>query len=172
MATRPTLSWRYHDAQPERLALGVLAALCVAYLGLAAGLTPRLADGRTDGNLAAWAAHGLGTHEQLSRWLGDRFGPCAWRQQHGRPCPCCGMTTATALTVRGRFVTGLACQPFGALLAWLVAALALWAAVWATSGWRAVPSWPPLRARHLPPLIGALFWLSWLYKLTAARCLP
>ncbi len=66
-------------------------------LGIAVWLTPSPA--------------GMGTHRQLG------FPPCTMVAVTGFPCPTCGMTTAFAYTVRGRWLSAAAVQPAGFLLA-------------------------------------------------------
>ena len=96
--------------------LGLLA-LAIALAGLlvtARGLTPD--------------ARGYGTHEQLG------LSPCAFYRLTGTPCPSCGMTTAFAWTVRGRFDRAWGANPAGALLAPACAALTPWLLVGAARG--------------------------------------
>lgn len=93
--------------------LTVVALGLVGVLGLACWLEP---DPR-----------GYGTHTQLG------LPPCAFARLTGRPCPTCGMTTAFAWSVRGRFVRAWQANPVGSLLApaclvmipWLLGSAAL-----------------------------------------------
>jgi hypothetical protein len=54
---------------------------------------------------------GFGTHTQLG------LGPCAFAAITGWRCPTCGMTTAFAWFVRGRFEASWRANPAGSLLA-------------------------------------------------------
>ncbi|MCC6783287.1 MAG: DUF2752 domain-containing protein [Planctomycetes bacterium] len=54
---------------------------------------------------------GHGTHQQLG------LPPCGWPQQHGIPCPTCGVTTAATLVVHLKPLHAIWTQPFGAALA-------------------------------------------------------
>jgi hypothetical protein len=92
----------------RRVVAALVMVTCGAVLGLAAWLTP---DER-----------GYGTHEQLG------FGTCGMLVTTGLPCPTCGMTTAFAYTVRGRFIRAFLAQPAGFVLALATAASALGAA--------------------------------------------
>lgn len=80
-----------------RLVAAVVAASCLALLIVAARLEP--------------APAGHGTHTQLG------LPACGWAMVLHRPCPTCGMTTAFAYAVRGRFVSSFLAQPAGFLLA-------------------------------------------------------
>jgi len=61
--------------------------------------------------------NGMGTHMLLG------LPPCGFLQATGLPCPSCGWTTSWAWFVRGNVVAALWVQPFGAMLALLVAML-------------------------------------------------
>ncbi len=64
----------------------------------------------------------------------------------GLPCPTCGMTTAFANTVRGRFWAAFLAQPTGLILC-LATTGACGAALFAL--WRG--RWPTLRIKYLSP---------------------
>ena len=85
-----------------RIWCAFVLSLCAGMLGLGMLLTPN--------------PEGMGKHEGL-------FGmpPCGFYQNTGLPCPTCGCTTAVAHFSHGHWLTSLATQPFG----FLVAALAL-----------------------------------------------
>lgn len=83
--------------RPTRTGLVLLALALAAVLGIARGLEP---DPR-----------GHGTHTQLG------LPPCAFATMTGRRCPACGLTTAFAWVVRGRFDRAAAANPAGVLLA-------------------------------------------------------
>jgi hypothetical protein len=76
--------------------------------------------------LSVWLApdeRGYGTHRQLG------LGECGMLITTGLPCPTCGMTTAFAYAVRGRFLAAFLAQPAGLLLA-LGTAAAVAVAAW------------------------------------------
>lgn len=88
---------RVRLSQRTRLVLAVAALGLAGILGLAGWLKP---DPR-----------GYGTHTQLG------LAPCAFARLTGYPCPTCGMTTAFAWSVRGRFGAAWRANPAGSLLA-------------------------------------------------------
>ncbi len=79
---------------------------------------------------------GFGTHTQLG------LPPCHFALLTGHRCPSCGMTTAFAWFVRGRFARSWGSNPAGLLLASACAALAPWllagAALGKTPGFRSL----------------------------------
>lgn len=106
------------------------------------------------------AHDGRGTHQQLG------YPPCS-HAEAGSACPTCGMTTAFAHAVRGRWVLALAAQPFGALLA-----LALLAAVTAgiltvATGRRWVVNTYRIRPDYVAVGAVLLFLVAWAYKMAA-----
>ena len=153
METRPDITEEM--AARRRLARGdarvirwcaVLVLLgCGGVLGVAAWLTP---DPR-----------GYGTHEQFGA------GTCGLLLATGYPCPTCGMTTAFAHTVRGRWWQAFTAQPAGFILALGAAAAGL------TAGWVLVTGrWPLRLATVLTPyrlFLGLLVLLlgGWAFKL-------
>jgi len=88
----------------------------IAFVVLAAGSSVvwLLAQLQPDGR-------GHGTHEQLGML------PCSWPATLGKPCPTCGVTTASTYVVHLSPLRALQTQPFGAVLAIAGIALALWA---------------------------------------------
>lgn len=80
-----------------RVLAGAVALACMGVLGVAIVAVP---DPR-----------GYGTHQQFG------FGPCGLIVTTGLPCPTCGMTTAFAYAVRGRWVRAFQAQPAGLVLA-------------------------------------------------------
>ncbi|MFQ5462715.1 MAG: DUF2752 domain-containing protein [Phycisphaerae bacterium] len=138
-----------------RFIAGVVAAVGLALVGVAAYLTPDPA--------------GMGTHQQLG------LPPCTSVVITGYPCPTCGMTTAFSLTVRGRLLSAFHAQPAGLLFAlatMLVTAVALVSAVsgrfWTPNFYRI--SWPRWAIGFVVLLLG-----GWGYKLVvgiAAGTLP
>jgi len=106
---------------------------------------------------------GLGTHTQLG------IARCTWPATVGVPCPTCGMTTAFALTVRGRFIAAFRVQPMGMLLActtFLVLLFALREA-WTLRAWRV--NWYRVRPLWCMAFVTALVLGAWLYKILAFR---
>jgi hypothetical protein len=75
---------------------------------------------------------GYGTHTQLGLL------PCAFRALTGYPCPSCGMTTAFAWVVRGRFDQAWRANPAASLLAPTLVAVSLWLMACAAAG---RPAW-------------------------------
>ncbi len=104
----------------------VVFCCCAVVLGLAVWLTP---DPR-----------GYGTHRQLG------FGKCGMLVMTGLPCPTCGMTTAFAYTVRGRFGRAFLAQPAGFLLA-LATVLTGLGSAWVLVTGRM----PPVRVPYITP---------------------
>ncbi len=120
---------------------------CLALLAIAVYLDPR---GRMHG-----------THADLPG-IG---GPCGMLVMTGYPCPTCGMTTAFAYTVRGRWLQASRAQPAGFVLALGTAALAI-AMVWTLIRGR----WPPIYLWRITPyrfFLGLLVLLlgSWAFKI-------
>jgi hypothetical protein len=97
-----------------RLAMVIFALALLAVLGIARWLKP---DPR-----------GYGTHTQLGLF------PCAFLALTGTKCPSCGMTTAFAWSVRGRFDRAWEANPAGSLLAPLCALMIPWLLVGAVRG--------------------------------------
>ncbi|MEM1226203.1 MAG: DUF2752 domain-containing protein [Planctomycetota bacterium] len=79
---------------------------------------------------------GLATHQQLG------LPPCTARVWFGIRCPACGMTTAWAHFVRGRWDRSLNCNTGGFLLACLAS---LSVAVFAVAAW--VARWPSVHVQ-------------------------
>jgi hypothetical protein len=106
---------------------------------------------------------GAGTHAQLG------FPQCGLLVLTGVPCPTCGMTTAFALVMRGRLLTALTTQPFGALLAMgtLAAAALCIAALITGRGWRV--NWFRVSPGWLAGAGVLLFLAAWGYKILAVR---
>jgi hypothetical protein len=128
------------------MVLGAIAL--VAVLGLARWLEP---DPR-----------GYGTHTQLGLY------PCLFFQVTGFRCPSCGMTTAFAWFVRGRFDRSWHANPAGSVLALTCVVLIPWLLAGALRG-------RPIGFRSLEvPLLGlvlatvALSLLSWTIRLLLA----
>jgi hypothetical protein len=108
---------------------------------------------------------GFGTHTQLG------LAPCLFARVTGHRCPSCGMTTAFAWFVRGRFDRSWRANPAGSLLAPACVALIPWLLAGAARG-------RPVGCRSPgPPLTGllvfsvALSLLSWTIRLLLGRVL-
>jgi hypothetical protein len=71
---------------------------------------------------------GYGTHTQLGLL------PCGFHFTTGYPCPSCGMTTAFAWVMRGRFDRAWAANPAGSLLAPACVVAMLWLTACAVKG--------------------------------------
>jgi len=142
---RVLLGWR------TRLAVVALALGLAGVLGLARWLEP---DPR-----------GYGTHIQLG------LAPCAFAQITGRPCPTCGMTTAFAWTVRGRFHRAWEANPAGSLLAPTCVALIPWLLGSAAAGrpWGCRSLDRPLTLLVVASV--ALSLLAWTFRLLLRRAL-
>ena len=135
--------------RPARLIAAALALIGLTLLTIAALLHPDAA--------------GLGTHQQLN------LPPCGFYQRTGYPCPTCGMTTAFALTVRGRIIQAFATQPAGAIAAVVLVAVT------------AVAAYVAVTARNLDRLLfrinypallitaAALVLAAWLYLCAVTR---
>lgn len=106
-------AWKAYDAargrRERRFWASIVFVGCAAVLSLAAYLKPD--------------PSGMGTHCQLG------LGRCGMLATTGLPCPTCGMTTAFANAVRGRFVAALLAQPTGLVLA-LATMAALLVSAW------------------------------------------
>ncbi len=124
----------------------VVLAACLGVLGVAGWLEP---DPR-----------GYGTHARL---VGHE---CPLPQTLGLPCPSCGMTTAFALTVRGRWLSALGAQPAGFALCLAVMAAAGVAAGTVVSGkvWHA--NWYRLTPGRLALVVLGLLLAGWGYKIS------
>jgi len=147
------LLYRYFPVQrtaARRRAL-LVAAACAAVLGVALWLTP---DPR-----------GLGTHTQLGMIR------CSWPATLGIPCPTCGMTTAFALTVRGRLVAAALAQPMGLLLCLLTIVILVLALreAWTLRAVRV--NWYRVRPRYVITAAVVLTAAAWGYKILAFRAM-
>ncbi|MFH1747798.1 MAG: DUF2752 domain-containing protein [Planctomycetota bacterium] len=133
------------DQRTLRWCAVLVLVICSGILGLAFWLKP---DPR-----------GFGTHEQFGT------GPCGMVLVTGYPCPTCGMTTAFAYTVRGRWLRAFMAQPAGFVLA-LVTIAAMVGSLWVLITGR----WPVRLAFILTPyrlFLGLLVLLlgGWAFKL-------
>lgn len=111
--------------------------------------------------LAAWLQpdrSGMGSHQQLG------LPACNMVTVTGYPCPTCGMTTAFAYSVRGRWISAFQAQPAGFILAMMTAGIAIASMfvlitgrVWVINWYRISPSLVTLLA-----IAGIL--LGWIFK--------
>jgi hypothetical protein len=130
---------------PGRWAMVALALALTAVFAVARALEPN--------------PRGYGTHTQLG------LPPCQFARVTGHPCPSCGMTTAFAWFVRGRFARSWNVNPAGMVLASACSGLVPWliagAALGKTPGFRSMEA----------PLIGvvvatvAVSLVSWTIRL-------
>lgn len=140
---------RVHSRRPSetRAYAAVVVIVCLGLLGVARWLAP--------------SRDGLGTHTQLG------FLACSAPVVTGYPCPTCGMTTAFALTVRGRWWEAFNAQPTG----WALCVLVMVTAVLAGSAVVTGKSWRVNWYRISPVrvvLIGVgLLLAGWAYKIVA-----
>lgn len=129
----------------SRIAGGLVAALSLALLCVAASLHP---DPR-----------GVETHTQLGLW------PCGWYLATGSPCPTCGMTTAFSAAATGHPWLAIKTQPFGFAVS-LVTAIAFWAGLHqALFGSRFGSVGGGLFRPKAVMLAAAFFAASWVYKI-------
>ncbi|MCH8968431.1 MAG: DUF2752 domain-containing protein [Planctomycetes bacterium] len=136
---------RHSKPVQVRVQAALVLAGCTVLLGLAAWLRP---DG-----------HGVGTHQQLG------LPPCSLVQYSGIPCPTCGMTTAFACTVRGRWLAAVLAQPFGfatALVAILCVPLSL-AVLISGKVWRI--NWYRISPNRVAVGVLVFFALAWGFKI-------
>ena len=128
----------------ERLGAALLAGACLGVLIIAAWLH---AD-----------SSGHGTHTQLG------LSECAWAEYFDAPCATCGMTTSFAYAADGRWMTSLAAQPFGTVLA-LASAVLFWGGLHvAATGSRLGAAAAPILTGRLLTVAVALFLTAWAYK--------
>jgi hypothetical protein len=108
---------------------------------------------------------GYGTHVQLGLL------PCAFATLTGRPCPSCGMTTAFAWMVRGRFYHAWRANPAGSLLVPTCVLLIPWLLISAAIGrpWGFRSFDRPLTL--LVVAIVALSLVAWTFRLFLGRAL-
>jgi hypothetical protein len=131
----------------NRLLAAVLAACAAGVLSLALVLKP--------------SPTGHGTHEQLG------LAPCNFLAFTGYPCPTCGMTTAFAWTVRGRWLVAAQVQPMGFLLA-IATLAALGGALSAlTTGRTWAVNWLRISPTAAAVALLGLFLAAWAYTIVA-----
>jgi len=125
----------------------LVVVLCGAALGLAGVLSP---DTR-----------GFGTHSTLG------LPECGLMLTTGYPCPTCGMTTAFAFGVRGRWLTAIRIQPVGWLLCVATMATAGLALSVLISGKAWHVNWYRISPTRLVLAVVGLLLAGWVYKIVA-----
>ena len=103
--------------------------------------------------------HGVGTHRQLG------LPRCGFDLTTGLPCPTCGMTTAFALTVRGRWIEAAQTQAAGFVLALATAGIALLAVGGVVTGQRPALNWYRIKPDRLVFWVAAGFVAAWGLKI-------
>lgn len=144
------LVYRRRPANPRaaRWWAAVVLGGCLGLLGLAAFLKPN--------------PRGVGTHAQLG------LPECGLMRTTGLPCPTCGMTTAFAQTVRGRWLAAFNVQPAGwALCVGVMAAGGLALSVLCTGqAWQL--NWYRVTPVRLAVIVVGLLLAGWAYKIVHA----
>jgi hypothetical protein len=106
---------------------------------------------------------GMGTHQRLG------LAPCGLLSVSGIPCATCGMTTAFTHAAHGRFISALAAQPAGTVLAIVTAILALLSAYCLIVRISMIPilGW----FWRIPVVIGfaGMILASWIYKILVVQ---
>ena len=136
---------RHSKPVQVRVQAALVLTGCTVLLGLAGWLRPDVRD--------------LGTHQQLG------LPPCSLVQYGGIPCPTCGMTTAFAYTVEGRWLAAVLAQPFGfavALVAILCVLLSL-AVLISGKVWRI--NWYRISPNRVVVGVLAFFVVAWGFKI-------
>ena len=138
----------YRAPRSERIGWGAVGLICAIVLGVAVALTP--------------SPRGMGTHRGLG------LPPCGFEYSTGMPCPTCGMTTAYALTVRGRIYAAIVTQPAGFVLCVLTGVVATYGAYVAIRGRAIWVNWDRISTR-LVLALALLVMGGWGFKM--AYCL-
>ena len=101
---------------------------------------------------------GFGTHTQLG------LRPCFAMQWLGLPCPGCGVTTSVALAAHGHPLAAFINQPFGLIVAILLAAYPVWALWQVAHGRDLYACLARQSARAWMIFLGLSIFLAWIYK--------
>ncbi|UCD29240.1 MAG: DUF2752 domain-containing protein [Planctomycetota bacterium] len=101
----------------------------------------------------------MGTHQQL------KLPPCGFVVITGFPCPTCGMTTAYAYTIRGRFFEALRSQIAGFIIALATAGIGLMAVIGAATGYRPAINWYRINPTNMVWWLATLLILAWAAKI-------
>jgi len=104
-------------------------------------------------------ANGMGTHRQLG------LPRCGFELTTGLPCPTCGMTTAFALTARGRCFEALKAQVAGFVLALATVGIGLVAVASAVTARRPAFNWYRIKPDRLVFWIAAGVVVAWGLKI-------
>jgi Protein of unknown function (DUF2752) len=102
---------------------------------------------------------GFGTHTQLG------LRPCLAMQWLGLPCPGCGVTTSVALAAHGHPLAAFVNQPFGLIVAALLAVYPLWALWQVAHGRDLYACLARQSARAWMIFLGLSILMAWIYKL-------
>ena len=145
------LWYRVRALRPTRTRVlaGLMLAACVGAMAMAAWLEPDPA--------------GYGTHSQLG------LSACGMMTTTGLPCPTCGMTTAFALAIRGRWLEALHAQIAGSLLFVAVAMTAALSAVVLVTGRVWMVNWFRVSAARLVLALSGILLLAWVIKIQLVR---
>lgn len=124
-----------------RFCAGIVALAGLCALGTAFWLSP--------------GTRNMGTHRQLGLL------PCGFLTMTGYPCPTCGMTTAFAHTVRGRWGKAIRSQAAGFLLALATAAVTGAAVGAVTTGRYPVINWYRINPTHFVWWVAGTLIAAW-----------
>jgi len=102
---------------------------------------------------------GFGTHTQLG------LRPCLALQWFGLPCPGCGVTTSVSLAAHGHPLAAFVNQPFGLVVAVLLAIYPLWTMWQLAHGRDLSASLARYSARAWMIFLGLSMLGAWIYKL-------
>jgi hypothetical protein len=128
-----------------RLYAAAVTGIALAVLSAAFGIQPN-------------GAH-MGTHRQLG------LPACGFATMTRLPCPTCGMTTAYAYTVRGRFTDALRAQLAGFVLALATAGFAAAGIVAVLTGRRPEVNWYRISPSACLCWLGVLLIGAWALKM-------
>lgn len=132
----------------SRLGIAALGVGLLAPLIVAAILTPN--------------PEGRGTHQQLG------LPPCSMVVLFGRPCPTCGMTTAWANVVRGKWRDALQANLGGTLLCLLDIAALPWVFLSAARGRWIGGRYPSLAITVAAVVIAVITLIEWIGRFWTA----
>lgn len=146
--TETTRPWRMRLGGPARLGAAALGVGLVVPLVVACLLEPD--------------PHGRGTHQQLG------LPPCSIVVLFGRPCPTCGMTTAWANVVRGRWTAAFRAHVGGTLLCLLDVVAVPWLLVSAMRGRWLGGAVPGVAGPWIAVVVALVTLVEWLWRLYSA----
>tara|TARA_B100001750_G_C15288900_1_gene486291 strand:- start:90 stop:527 length:438 start_codon:yes stop_codon:yes gene_type:complete len=134
---------------PNRRNALLIAIIAFGLLSISFWLTP--------------SSSGLGTHHDLG------LPQCGWIVAANLPCPTCGMTTAYAYTVRGKFISAFFAQPLGLVLALMTAIIGVFAVITACTGRSFALVYYRFSTLKYFILVCVLALLSWGFKILIHR---